>query len=157
MTCHITGMNKLDRESRSKILHLLCEGNSIRAVTRITGVSKTTVMKFLVDAGRACAEYQDRSLRGLKCKRVQLDEIWSFIYSKNDNVKRAKKAPPNAGDVWTWTALCADTKLLISTLVGARDVDYALYFVDDLRSRLASRVQITSDGHRPYLQAVDTV
>src|SRR5690349_14481216 len=150
-------MNKLDPKSRSQALHLLCEGNSIRAVTRLTGISKMTVMKLVVDAGRACAEYQDRVLRNLKCERVQLDEIWSFVYAKNDNVKRAKAAPANSGDAWTWTAICADTKLLISTLVGRRDTDYALHFVNDLKSRLAHRVQITSDGHRPYLQAVDTV
>jgi IS1 family transposase len=150
-------MNKLDREARSRILHLLCEGNSIRAIERLTGASKHTVTRLLIDAGRACGEFQDRALRNLNCKRVQLDEIWSFVYAKNDNVKHAKSAPANAGDAWTWTAICADTKLLISTLVGRRDTDYALYFVDDLRSRLANRVQITSDGHRPYLTAIDTV
>lgn len=150
-------MNKLDRDTRSKILHLLCEGSSIRAVTRLTGVSKTTVTKLLEDAGRACAEYQDAHLRNLKCERIQLDEIWSFVYSKNDNVKKAKAAPQNAGDAWTWTAICADTKLLISTLVGRRDANHGVAFVDDLRSRLAHRVQITSDGHRPYLIAMDTV
>ena len=150
-------MNKLDREARAKILSLLCEGVSIRAITRLTGASKNTVSRLLVDVGRACAEYQDNVLRNLPCKRVQLDEIWAFVYAKNDNVKDAKAAPANAGDVWTWTAICADTKLLISTLVGRRDTDYALAFVDDLRQRLASRVQITSDGHRPYLTAVDAV
>jgi IS1 family transposase len=150
-------MNKLDREARSQILHLLCEGNSIRAIERLTGASKHTVTRLLIDAGRACGEYQDRTLRNLPCKRVQLDEIWSFVYAKNDNVKRAKSAPANAGDAWTWTAICADTKLLISTLVGRRDTEYALYFVRDLRSRLANRVQVTSDGHRPYLAAMDTI
>jgi IS1 family transposase len=150
-------MNKLDREARAKVLHLLCEGNSIRAVTRLTGASKNTVVRLLVDAGRACAEYQDKVLRNLPCKRVQLDEIWSFVYAKQDNVKRARSAPADAGDAWTWTAICADTKLLISMLVGQRNTDYALHFVDDLRSRLANRVQVTSDGHRPYLAAMDTV
>ena|ERR1043166_7274826 len=150
-------MNKLDREARSRILSLMFEGVSIRAITRLTGASKNTVSRLLVDAGRACAEYQDRALRDLPCKRVQLDEIWAFVYSKQDNVRKAKAAPANAGDAWTWTAICADTKLLISTLVGRRDTEYALHFVDDLRSRLANRVQITSDGHRPYLAAVDTV
>jgi IS1 family transposase len=150
-------MNKLDHESRAKILHLLCEGTSIRAITRLTGASKNTVVRLLIDAGRACGEYQDRVLRNLPCKRIQLDEIWSFVYAKNDNVKRAKSAPANAGDAWTWTAICADTKLLISTLVGRRDTDYALYFVDDLKARLAHRVQVTSDGHSPYLIAMDTV
>jgi IS1 family transposase len=130
---------------------------AIRAITRITGASKNTVSKLLADAGRACAEYQDRVIRDLPCKRVQLDEIWSFVYAKSDNVKRAKAAPKGAGDAWTWTAICADTKLLINVLVGSRDTDHALHFVDDLRGRLSNRVQITSDGHRPYLQAVDTV
>jgi hypothetical protein len=107
-------MNKLDRKTRSQILHLLCEGQSIRAVTRLTGCSKNTVAKLLVEAGHACAAYQDKALRNLPCKRVQMDEIWSFVYAKNDNVKKAKSAPPEAGDVWTWTAICADTKLLVS-------------------------------------------
>jgi IS1 family transposase len=150
-------MNKLDHEARAKIIHLLCEGQSIRAITRLTGASKNTVVRLLVDAGRACGEYQDRALRNLSCQRIQLDEIWSFVYSKQDHVKKAKAAPANAGDAWTWTAICADTKLLISTLVGQRNTEYALLFVDDLKSRLTSRVQITSDGHRPYLAAVDTV
>jgi IS1 family transposase len=153
----MTGMNKLDHAARARILHLLCEGQSIRAVTRLTGASKNTVAKLLVSVGRACAEYQDQALRDLPCKRVQLDEIWSFIYSKQANTPKAKAAPANAGDAWTWTAICADTKLLISTLVGQRNTDYALHFVDDLRSRLANRVQVTSDGHRPYLAAMDTV
>src|ERR1700756_1866566 len=150
-------MNKLDREARTRILHLLCEGQSIRAVTRLTGASKATVIKLLVTAGRACGDYQHKALRDLPCVRVQLDEIWSFVYSKQDNVRKAKAAPANAGDAWTWTAICADTKLLISTIVGQRNTDYALMFVDALRSRLANRVQVTSDGHRAYLAAMDTV
>ena len=150
-------MNRLDTEARTQIITLLCEGMAIRAITRVTGASKNTIAKLLANAGRACAEYQDKALRNLPCKRVQLDEIWSFVYAKNDNVKHAKAAPCDAGDAWTWTALCADSKLLITTLVGKRDTDYALHFVDDLRNRLANRVQITSDGHRPYLQAMDTV
>src|SRR5438105_8154792 len=116
-------MNKLDRATRARILHLLCEGNSIRAITRVTGASKNTVSKLVVDAGRACAAYQDRVLRNLPCKRVQVDEIWNFIYAKNDNVKHAKAAPIDAGDVWTWTAICADTKLLVGWLVGNRDTE----------------------------------
>ncbi|WP_316214954.1 MULTISPECIES: helix-turn-helix domain-containing protein [unclassified Bradyrhizobium] len=149
-------MNKLDRKTRAQILHLLCEGQSIRAVTRLTGCSKNTVAKLLVEAGHACAAYQDKALRNLPCKRVQMDEIWSFVYAKNDNVKAAKAAPATAGDVWTWTAICADTKLIVSWLLGARDTDAAVSFVSDLRDRLAERVQLTSDGHRPYLTAVDT-
>jgi len=151
------GMNKLDSKTRAQIIHLLCEGMAIRAITRTTGASKNTIAKLLVSVGRACAEFQDQALRNLPCKRVQLDEIWSFVYAKQDNVKRAKTAPANAGDAWTWTAICADTKVLISTLVGQRNTDYALAFVDDLRGRLANRVQVTSDGHKPYLAAMDTV
>src|SRR5712671_3640094 len=151
------GMNKLDSKTRAQIIHLLCEGMAIRAITRTTGASKNTIAKLLVSVGRACAEFQDQTLRNLPCKRVQLDEIWSFVYAKQDNVKRATAAPANAGDAWTWTAICADTKVLISTLIGQRNTDYALAFVDDLRGRLANRVQVTSDGHKPYLAAMDTV
>lgn len=150
-------MNRLTRDDRARVLSLLCEGVSIRAITRLTGASKNTVTKLAVDAGRACAAYQDRVLRNLTCKRVQVDEIWNFVYAKNDNVAKAKAAPANAGDVWTWTAIDADTKLLVSWLVGDRTTSSALYFMDDLKGRLANRVQITSDGHRPYLVAVDTV
>jgi IS1 family transposase len=150
-------MNKLDRKARSQILHLLCEGQSIRAVTRLTGCSKNTVAKLLVKAGHACAAYQDKYLRNLTCQRVQMDEIWSFVYAKAANVEGAKAAPETAGDVWTWTAIDADTKLIVSWLLGARDTDAALSFVSDLRSRLTNRVQLTSDGHRPYLTAVDAV
>jgi IS1 family transposase len=151
------GMNKLDREARARILHLLCEGNSIRAVTRLTGASKNTVTKLVVDAGRACAAYQDRVLRNLTCQRVQLDEIWNFVYAKQANLDIAQAAPDDAGDVWTWTAICADTKLLATFMIGGRDTDTAIAFVDDLKQRLANRVQLTTDGHGPYLKAVDAV
>jgi IS1 family transposase len=151
------GMNKLDHKTRARVLHLLCEGQSIRAATRLTGVSKKAVMKLVVDAGHACTEYQDRVLRNLPSKRVQVDEIWNFIYAKNDNVAEAKAAPKDAGDVWTWTAIDADTKLLVSWLVADRKIESAVMFMDDLKERLANRVQLTSDGHRPYLTAVDTV
>ncbi len=148
-------MNKLDREARSRILHLLCEGNSIRAVTRLTGASKKAVSKLMVDAGQAAGWYQDRVFRNLTCKRIQVDEIWAFVYAKQKNVPLAKKAPPQAGDVWTWTAIDADTKLIPSWFVGGRDSDAAIIFMDDLASRLANRVQLTSDGHRAYLEAVE--
>src|SRR6202011_3661879 len=148
-------MNKLDREARSRSLRLLCEGNSIRAVTRLTGASKKAVSKLMVDAGQAAAWYQDRVFRNLTCKRVQVDEIWAFVYAKQNNVAGAKKAPPNAGGVWTWTAIDADTKLIPSWFVGGRDSDAAIIFMDDLRSRLANRVQLTSDGHKAYLEAVE--
>jgi hypothetical protein len=107
-------MNKLDHESRSRALHLLCEGNSIRAVTRLMGISKTIVMKLVVDAGRACADYQDRVFRSLRCTKVQVDELWTCTHCKQANLKKAKKAPANAGDTWTWVATCADTKLVPS-------------------------------------------
>jgi IS1 family transposase len=148
-------MNKLDREARSRILHLLCEGSSIRAITRLTGASKNTVIKLMIDAGKACTAYHDRHVRSLTTKRVQVDEIWSFTYAKQKNVAKAKTAPANAGDTWTWTAIDADNKLMISWLVGGRDSDYAMAFMDDLKSRLANRVQLTSDGHRAYLEAVE--
>jgi len=148
-------MNRLDRKTRAQILHLLCEGQSIRAVTRLTGANKNTVAKLLVSAGHACAAYQDKTLRNLSCKRVQMDEIWSFVYAKASNVEKAKAAPERAGDVWTWTAICADTKLLVSWLLADRSTNAAVEFVADLRSRLANRVQLTSDGHRPYLDAVE--
>lgn len=148
-------MNKLDTATRSKILHLLVEGQSIRAITRIMGMSKNTVAKLLSDAGAVCAEYQDRTLRNLTSKRVQVDEIWSFTYAKQKNVPTAKAAPEGAGDTWTWTAIDADTKLVMSWLVGGRDSEYAMGFMDDLARRLNNRVQLTSDGHRAYLEAVE--
>src|SRR6516225_9310043 len=138
-------MNKLDHEARSRILHLLCEGQSIRAVTRLTGASKNTVTKLMIDAGQACVAYHDGRVCNLKSRRVQIDGIWSFTYAKQKNVRAAKAAPANAGDTWTWTAIDADSKLMISWLVGGRDSEYAMAFMDDLRSRLANRVQLTSD------------
>ena len=148
-------MNKLGSADRARILHLLCEGQSIRAITRLTGASKNTVTKLLIDAGKACAAYHDEHVRGLTSKRIQVDEIWSFTYAKQKNVAGAKAAPAEAGDTWTWTAIDADTKLIASYLVGGRDSEYAMWFMDDLRSRLANRVQLTSDGHRAYLEAVE--
>ena len=148
-------MNRLTPQERAQVLHLLCEGSSIRAVTRLTGFSKNTVTKLLVEAGQACAMYQDKAFRNLACKRIQVDEIWSFTYAKQKNVATAKAAPKGAGDTWTWTAICADSKLIMSWLIGGRDGQYAMAFMDDLKSRLASRVQLTSDGHRAYLEAVE--
>lgn len=152
---YISWVNKLPSKTRSQILHLLCEGSSIRAVTRLTGASKNTVTKLLVDAGKACAAYHDEHVRGLTSKRIQVDEIWTFTYAKAKNVAAAKAAPEGAGDTWTWTAIDADIKLIASWLVGGRDAEYALAFMDDLRSRLLNRVQLTSDGHAAYLQAVE--
>jgi IS1 family transposase len=148
-------MNRLTPSCRAQVLHLLCEGNSIRAVTRLTGTSKNTVVKLMIDAGKACAAYHDEHVRNLTSKRIQVDEIWSFTYAKQKNVAAAKAAPEVAGDTWTWTAIDADSKLMVSWLVGGRDSEYAIAFMDDLRSRLASRVQLTSDGHRAYLEAVE--
>lgn len=151
----IASMNKLDRKTRAQILTLLCEGMSIRAVTRMLGVGKNTVARLLVDAGVACAAYQDRVLRNLPCERVQVDEIWSFVYAKQAHVGGAKAAPMTAGDVWTWTAICADTKLIVSFLIGDRGYGCASAFIGDLKDRLANRIQLTSDGHRAYLKAVE--
>jgi IS1 family transposase len=148
-------MNKLPSEKRAAILTLLCEGNSLRSITRITGVSLDTVTKLLVDAGRACEAFHDRTVRGVKARRVQCDEIWSFTYAKAKNVQTAKAAPEGAGDTWTWTALDADSKLIVGWLVGGRDADYAAAFMEDVAGRLASRVQLTTDAHKPYLQAVE--
>ena len=149
-------MNKLPTAKRAQILNLLCEGNSLRSTSRLTGCSINTVTKLLVEAGTACSAYQDATVRNLTCKRLQLDEIWSFCYSKQRNVPEDKRGQLGYGDVWTWTALCADSKLMVSWLVGARDADYAQAFVEDVAQRLANRVQLTTDGHNSYLYAVDS-
>lgn len=127
----------------------------MRAIARIADVSINTVSKLLVDAGGACAAFHDERVRDVQARRVQVDEIWSFTYAKQKNVPNAKRAPAEAGDTWTWTAIEADTKLIVSWLVGGRDGEYAMAFMDDLRSRLANRVQLTSDGHKAYLEAVE--
>ncbi|WP_298915777.1 IS1 family transposase [uncultured Algimonas sp.] len=148
-------MNKLATSERAQILNMLCEGMAIRAVARVTGKSKNTITKLLVNAGKVCSSYQDTALRDLQTKRVEVDEIWSFVYAKNKNVATATSAPEGAGDVWTWTAIDADSKLVMSWLVGGRDSEYALAFMDNLKGRLANRVQLTSDGHKAYLEAVE--
>lgn len=148
-------MNKLPIQKRAQILGLLVEGTSLRATSRLADVSINTVTKLLVDVGSACADYQDKTLRNLTCKRVQVDEIWSFVYAKEKNVPAAAAAPETAGDVWTWTALDADTKLIAAWMVGDRSYMTARVFIDDLADRLANRIQLTSDGHRAYLQAVE--
>ncbi len=148
-------MKILDHKARSQILHLLCEGNSIRSVTRLTGASKNTVIKLLIDAGKACMAYHDANVRNVQAKRVQVDEIWSFTYAKQKNVAAAKAAPEGAGDTWTWTAIDADSKMILSYFIGGRDGECAMWFVDDLRARLAGRIQLTSDGHKAYLEAVE--
>ena len=149
------GMNKLPADKRAAILSLLCEGMSLRAVTRHTGASINTVTKLLIDAGKACEAFHDQSVRNVTAKRVQCDEIWSFTYAKQRNVAAAKAAPDHAGDTWTWTALDADSKLIVAFLVGGRDAGYADEFMRDVADRLANRVQLTTDGHKAYLDAVE--
>jgi IS1 family transposase len=148
-------MNKLPAAKRAQILSLLCEGTSMRSISRLADVSINTVSKLLVDAGEACATFHDENVRNVTARRVQVDEIWSFTYAKNKNVEKAKSAPTGAGDTWTWTAIDADSKLVVSGLVGGRDASYAVPFMNELRSRLANRVQLTSDGHKAYLVAVE--
>jgi IS1 family transposase len=149
------GMNKLPLEKRTHILNLLVEGSSLRSISRVCDVSINTVTKLLVDAGHVCAVFHDEKVRDVKARRVQVDEIWSFTYAKQKNVAAAKRQDLAYGDTWTWTAIEADSKLIISWLVGGRDGDYAMGLMDDLRSRLANRIQLTSDGHRAYLDAVE--
>jgi IS1 family transposase len=155
ISSHIRGMNKLPLTKRVQILSMLCEGVSMRAISRMVDVSINTVSKMLVDAGKVCATFHDEKVRDVKATRVQVDEIWSFTYAKQKNVAKAKRQDLAWGDTWTWTAIEADSKLIISWLVGGRDGDYAIAFMDDLRDRLANRVQLTSDGHRAYLEAVE--
>lgn len=148
-------MNRLSRDQRILIIRCLVEGMSLRSTARTAEVSKGTVTRLLTLAGKVCGEYQAEVLRELPCQRIQVDEIWSFVYAKEKNVPRAKAAPPEAGDVWTWTAMCADTKLVPSWVIGDRSGETAMEFMDDLRPRLANRVQLTSDGHGAYLEAVE--
>ncbi len=146
----MVSMNRLSTEKRARIIGCLVEGNSIRATVRMTGAAKNTITKLLVDLGEACAEYQDGELVDLPCKAVEADEIWSYCYSKQKNVPEQFKGTPGYGDVWTFTALCADTKLVPSWLVGERTSDDAYVFLQDLASRMAGRIQLTTDGHRVY-------
>ncbi len=148
-------MNKLSTAKRVQIVAALVEGNSIRATCRMTGAAKNTVIKLLRDIGSASSEYQNRTLRNLPCRRLQVDEIWSFVYAKAKNVPESMHCDPNVGDVWTWIAIDADTKLVPTFLLGGRDAGTATVFMRDLASRLANRVQLTSDGHAAYLHAVD--
>jgi IS1 family transposase len=152
---HNRTMNKLSNEKRTQIVAALVEGNSLRATSRMCDVAFNTVLKLLPEIGRACADYQDRALRNLKCKRIQCDEIWSFCYAKEKNVPTEKKGQFGYGDIWTWVAIDADTKLVPSFMVGNRDLRTARIFIDDLKGRLANRVQLTTDGLRAYLEAVE--
>ncbi len=148
-------MNRLPLKRRAQILGMLVEGSSLRAASRLADVSINTVTKLLVDVGSACEQYQDRALRDLKCKRIQCDEIWSFCYAKAKNLPEKYAGAFGYGDVWTWTAIDADTKLVPSWLVGRRDGWTAMTFIRDLAGRLAHRVQLTTDGHKVYLEAVE--
>jgi hypothetical protein len=152
----MVSMNKLTLKQRAQVLGALVEGNSIRATVRMTGAAKNTVVKLLADVGSACLDYQDQTLRNLTCERIQRDEIWSFCYAKDKNVPKDKQGQfgYGDGDVWTWTSLCADTKLVPCWLVGRRDADTANEFMLNLSGRLSHRVQLTTDGYKVYLNAV---
>ena len=150
-------MNKLNIQKQSQIIASLVEGNSVRATCRITGTAKGTVLKLIADIGKACAEYQDKVFKNLECKNIQCDEICSFCYAKEKNVPEDKKDKFGYGDVWTWTAIDADSKLVPSWFIGRRDVKAAHAFISDLASRLKHRVQLTTDGHKAYLSAVEDV
>ena len=150
----MVSMNRLSTDKRAQVIHALVEGNSIRSTCRMTGVAKNTVVKLLVDLGTVCDAYQDKVMRDLPCTRIQCDEIWSFCYAKEKNIPDQHKGEFGYGDVWTWTAICADTKLVPCWMVGERNADDAGQFIYDLSTRLANRVQLTTDGHKPYLKAV---
>src|SRR5271156_3268797 len=151
----IRGMNNLPIERQIAVIAALVEGNSIRATVRMTGVAKDTVVKLLARIGQACAEYQDKTLRNLPCTKMQCDEIWSFCYAKEKNVPQDLRGKFGYGDVWTWVAIDADTKLVPCWRIGDRNAWHAQHFMYDLAARLANRVQLTTDGHRVYLQAVE--
>lgn len=150
----VRAMNKLPTDKRAQILSMLCEGSSMRSISRVVDVSINTVTKLLVDAGSACAAFHDEHVRNVRAKYVRCDEIWSFCYSKESNTP-SEESRIGRGDVWTWTAIDAESKLIISWAVGDRDAPTADYFIRDVSNRLASRVQLTTDGHRPYLKAVE--
>jgi IS1 family transposase len=147
-------MNKLNNTKRAQIIAALVEGNSLRAAARMCDVAFNTVLKLLPLIGAACLEYQDKALRNLPCKRIQCDEIWSFVGAKENNTSAERKSE-GWGDTWTWVAIDADTKLVPSFMIGNRGAKTAKAFMDDLAGRLANRVQLTTDGHRVYLQAVE--
>lgn len=147
-------MNRLTAERRANVIAALVEGNSIRSAGRITGVAKGTILSLLGSLGEVCANYHDKNVRNVRARRVQCDEIWSFCYGKDKNISDEQKAE-GAGSLWTWTALDADTKLIVSYLCGGRDASWALSFMEDLASRVSSRIQITTDGHRAYADAVE--
>lgn len=155
MMLYNTSMNRLPLTKRAQIIGLLCEGNSLRATSRLADVSINTVTKLLVDVGGACQTYHNKHVRGLTARHVQCDEIWSFVYAKQRNVPASMKAEEGVGDVWTWVAIDADSKLAVSWLVGSRDAECAGIFMQDVARRLKNRVQLTTDGFHAYLDAVD--
>jgi IS1 family transposase len=154
-SCIIVNMNRLSTEKRAQIIGALVEGNSIRATVRMTGAAKNTITKLLADLGQACTDYQDKTLRDLPCTTIQADEIWSYCYAKQKNVPQEHRGTFGYGDVWTWTAICADTKLVPSWLVGERTAPDAWTFMLDLSNRVSDRIQLTTDGNTAYLAAVD--
>jgi IS1 family transposase len=149
-------MNKLSLEKRTQIISALVEGTSIRATSRMTDTSKVTILKLLHDVGLACLKFHDKNLNNLPSKHIQCDEIWAFCQCKQDHLSPEKQGQFGYGDVWTWVAIDADTKLVASWLVGLRTVECATAFINDLKSRLANRVQLTTDGHRVYIDAIDS-
>jgi transposase len=149
-------MNKLSPEKQEQVILALVEGNSIRATVRMTGVAKNTSTKLLRSVGRACANYQDQAFRKLSCKHIQCDEIWAFCYAKEKNVPDDKKGHFGYGDVWTFTAICAYSKLVPSWFLSNRDIESATIFLRDLTSRLSNSIQLTTDGHKMYLYAVES-
>jgi IS1 family transposase len=149
-------MNVLTTAKRAQVIGALVEGNSIHATVRMTGVAKNTIVKLLAEVGAACEKFQNEALRNLPCKRVQCDEVWSFCYAKQKNVPQDLQGQFGYGDVWTWTALCADTKIICSWKIGTRGASTAYSFMHDLAGRLASRIQLTTDGHRVYVDAVES-
>jgi len=152
---HIVSMNRLSKEKRCAVVAALIEGNSIRATCRMTGVAKGAVLSLLAEVGEASAKYQDAHFRNLPCRRIQCDEIWAFCYAKQKNVPKDLQGQFGFGDVWTWTALCADTKVVPCWLVGKRDAGCATEFMTDLAGRLTNRIQLTTDGHKVYINAVE--
>jgi IS1 family transposase len=151
----MVSMNFLTNDQRIAVIKQICEGSSIRTTVRLTGVAKNTIVKLLREIGSVCAQFHDKTLRNLTCRRIQCDEIWSFVYAKDKNVPEDKRSQFGFGDVWTWTAIDPDTKLIASWAVGRRDAGTAYEFMHDLAARLKNRVQLTTDGHRAYLQAVE--
>lgn len=151
----MSGMNNLTQEKRAAVIRCLVEGCSIRSTVRITGVAKNTIQKLTIGVGQACLDFQDKALTKLPCKRIECDEIWNFCYAKDKNLPDSMRGMPGVGSMWTWTALCADSKLIVSWRLGNRDAANAWAFVADVKARLANRVQLTTDGNRLYLEPIE--